>query len=453
MSNESLTQLLENVNIPIAVAKSDKIINWLNNEAKKIFDDIIIGKNFVSHFKLKKKITKVLSSQIKSLQRELKVIPLYRSKKITRYVLLFNKLSETTYSAHNIAHDLNNIFTSILNSIELIKQKPNDFERNSFLLNNIENSSMRAAEIIEDTLVKERKESYTIRKINITGLIDELANNIKPTLVKEVEITTNIDPSIHAINGKYNDLYRVLMNMCVNAREAVEQKGKIFITAQNCSIDTNNNKTNKNIPAGDYVLIKVKDTGVGIKKEDLPKIFSSKFSTKQKHIKSGLGLNIVSEIIKKHNGFIQVESKLNEWTEFSIYLPAIIKKELSEKFIEGKTILIAEDEYTLRELLRELLESYNYKIIEAADGSELIEKLKLIDNIDLFVIDRKMPGVDGFQCIEKIREIKKDIPIILASGSPTDEKNQMISKLKIDKVINKPYDFENLLDNIERLIC
>lgn len=452
-SGNIFQQIFASLNTPCGIADSNRIIRWLSDDAQELFEQSPIGLDLTAFFNISEPIIEKKKS-FKLIEPEviLSITPLFESKIIKGFFLLFSKDSASSLSAHNLAHDLNNIFTNILNSIELLKQKNKSENKQTSLLNNIENSSNRAAEIIEEVLSKtEKNYSLNKRKVNINALIAEVINNFKSTLGDNISITENIHPETKTILGKSNDLFRVIMNLIVNAKESIEGKGSISIETGNLDNEKKNKMPDK-LPADDYIYISIKDTGRGIPKEYLSKIFMADFSTKDKGRNSGLGLNIVKEIVEKHGGKIYVNSVLNSGTEFIMVFQATATRKLPQQTENKKTILIAEDEFTLRELLVELLESYNYNVISAADGNELFSKYNDQENIDLLIIDRKMPGISGTECIQKIRDIDKNIPIILASGSPTDKLDKIVTDLNIDRIVNKPYDFEFLLSNIEELI-
>lgn len=455
ITDDILHEILNAVNSPIFKINKELLIAWMNECAADAFPNILTKTSFVSAFSLDpKEFPPKDTAKLTYNNLSISIIPVKNDQLAVNYFLVvlnnkFNKSEQNLPSVENLAHDLNNIFTSILNSIELIKNKKADKDRYTFLIDNIESNSIRAAEIVEGALSKDTNESYTKRKINISGIINEVVNNIKLSLKENITFTAEINEDLYHVYGKYNDLYRVILNLCVNAYEAFNQIGTISIKASNLNIEQVSNKFN-NLGVGTYVEIVVHDNGSGIPEDVLPKIFDSGYSTKEKQSKSGLGLKIVKDIIEKHEGTILVFSKPSEGTEFRIILPATVKAHHPQSS-SVKTILVAEDEYVLRELLVELLESSNYNVIPAADGKEAIEKLKSNVNIDLLIIDRKMPELSGIECIQLIRKINKNIPIILASGSPTDEKAGDIKTLKIDRVINKPYNFDFLLSNIEEL--
>jgi len=351
---------------------------------------------------------------------------------------------------HSIAHDFNNILTSVNNSLSLIKTKKLVQPDGKALIENIEKCTFRAAEITRE-LLSNNKASIVKTEFDILAVIKEVIEAITHTADKNVIFNLLNDAEQIYIYGNPNDLYRSIFNIVLNAVEAIEDKGEILITSsvknpnyikQYLQIDTKNN----------FAEIIIKDNGCGMSADTINKIFEINFSTKNRKRKSGLGLSIVKRSIEEHDGKIFVESEKGKGTAFSIYLPCVQTETKQKINNKDKTILIAEDEVMLRELLKDLIESYQYNVIEASNGKEALDILNENPNINLLIIDRKMPDIDGVECIKRIREkLKSDLPVILASGSPSI--NQIdYSKLKIDAILNKPYNFPNMLSLISSLL-
>ncbi|MEW6701300.1 MAG: ATP-binding protein [Bacteroidota bacterium] len=382
-------------------------------------------------------------------------------------------------SIKHLAHDLNNIFTRILYSIDLLKRKIGGFDDVLTLLNSIESGTYLASEMIEDAIGSETLWTAR-RRININSIVTDVVSSFTPlekdgdihrsgkTLRKEsfgpgeipngeaaiksfeqsyltdfflrqkgkINFQTNLASNLKPVNGKYSDFYRVFLNLITNSIEAIDGKGNIFISTAN-------------LEAEEKIEIKIKDSGSGIEKTNLNHVFDEDFSTKDKNKTSGIGLSIVKKIIVEYNGIIKVSSEVGRGSEFTITLPAaaVSKTEVNAK---GKTILIAEDEDILRELLAALFQSYDYTVLSSSDGKEVLDLLK-VRIPDLLIIDRKMPAMDGITCIREIRNTHSNIPIILASGSPA-ETNETIEQITINKKINKPYNFEELLTLVRELI-
>jgi CheY-like chemotaxis protein len=331
----------------------------------------------------------------------------------------------------HLAHDLNNIFSRILGSVDLLKTKLAANNDLTSLLNNIEASTYLASEIIEDTILAGQQQKK-FRRINFNSLINEIVSS---TLIpnKKFEFKLDLDPNLKPVIGKYSDFYRLLLNLVTNSIEAITSDGCISIT-------TNNRNTEKNIE------IIIKDNGKGIDENSLPLIFNESFSTKSSI--SGFGLSVVKKVIEAYNGSIEVESSAGLGSTFKIKLQAAESIE-HQHDSSGKSILIAEDEPVLRELLVDLLQSYGYKAVPASNGQEVLNNIEKNPFLDLLIIDNKMPDMDGTTCIKEIEKTNKEIPIILASGSQIE--SGYIFTTKKFRIITKPYNFEELLLQIEEL--
>lgn len=353
---------------------------------------------------------------------------------------------EDTAPVSHIAHDLNNILTRILNSVELLKKKVSNPEDVIPLISSIENGTYMAAEIIED-LLSENKSSKK-KRINLNTLITDLINTISIHLKGKITFNLKLESKLSFVEGRYSDYYRILMNLIINASEAIKEKGIISIWSSNPKPVSGDPKL---FEGGSFVQIKIADNGEGIDPSVMPFIFDNNFSTKSKKKNSGIGLSIVKKIVDDYGGVIKVASEKNKGTEFTLKFPAVpsLKEEVE---LKTKSILIAEDEDILRELLAELLVSYEFKVITAANGDEVIKELNNGNTPDLLIIDQKMPDMDGLTCIKKIREMKLNTPIILATGSQSDYSNEEKINELVNRVITKPYNFEEMLNVIRELL-
>jgi CheY-like chemotaxis protein/two-component sensor histidine kinase len=355
---------------------------------------------------------------------------------------------EDSAPVSHIAHDLNNILTRILNSVELLKKKVSNPEDVIPLISSIENGTYMAAEIIEDLLSENSNKFYKKKRINMNTLLTDLINTISIHLKDKITFDLKLESKLSFVEGRYSDLYRIFMNLIINASEAIKEKGIISIWSSNPKPVSGDPKL---FEAGSFIQIKISDNGEGIDPSVMPFIFNNNFSTKSKKKNSGIGLSIVKRIVDEYGGVIKVASEKNKGTEFTLKFPAVpnLKEEVE---LKTKSILIAEDEDILRELLAELLVSYEFKVITASNGDEVIKELNNGNSPDLMIIDQKMPDMDGLTCIKKIREMKLNTPIILATGSQSDYSNGEKNKNQVNRVISKPYNFEEMLNVIRELI-
>jgi signal transduction histidine kinase/CheY-like chemotaxis protein len=361
------------------------------------------------------------------------------------------KLEAVGKFAAGIAHDFNNLLASILGSINLLKSKLNDQLIALKLIDNIENCSIRARDLTKGILSYGKPTQPRKEIVFLDNIINELIKVLNETFPKSIQIKFSIDKSLNKISGNSTELYQILMNLCVNAKEAIQDNGIISIKAKNLLIDEENIYLYPFLNKGNYVKITISDNGCGIDEENLSKIFDPYFSTKQKDTGSGLGLYVSSQLVKAMSGIINVDSKLNEGTNFTIYFPAIIVKEQIVISKKEKIIMLADDEEMLNDLLGDLLESNGYYVIKANNTKDVFRILTEELKVDLLIIDYNLPEINGLQCVAKLREMGQTMPVILASGAENFN-NEELQKANVNQTIQKPYEFDLILDTIKKLL-
>ena len=369
-------------------------------------------------------------------------------------LLQAQKLETIGKLSSGMAHDFNNLLSSIFGSLNLLKKRVPEREDLTRLLDNIESCSVRAKDLTKGLLsfgkpTPKRKE---LIKPNI--LLNEISIIIRETFPKRISFIYECEKNLSDILGNGTEIYQVLLNLCVNAKEAIERSGEIILKAKNISIDENNLIDHPLLSKGNYIWISVSDSGAGIEEENLIKIFDPYFSTKGKESSSGsgLGLYVTYGIVKAHNGHIEVSSVVNSGTTFDVFIPAYEPTKSTISSQADRIILLADDELMLRDLLSELLESYNYNVIKVGSGLEALKVLTEEIKVDLAIIDFNMPGMNGLDCIKKIRELNFTFPIILSSGSLLLNDNFDYKKFSINGVLPKPYEFDTMLETIRKLI-
>ncbi len=330
-------------------------------------------------------------------------------------------------------HDLNNIFTSNLTSIEQLRNLLNENDNAKTLLTGLSINSTRAIDIINSLTLSTKKLKQLI---SIENIIADVQSTVAPSLENRIELKIIINETLPKIEGNYTELYRTFLNLTINAIESINDKGLIEITV------------NK-IPKKNFIKVQISDSGSGIPDADLPSIFDAGFSTKERD--SGDGLAIIKEIIGNHNGSISVESREQNGTTFSINLPSIPSPQINVHAKKPKNILLVDDDKTILELFSELLSSYNYNVLSSDCGMDALEKFNSNTLFDLIIIDKTMPDMDGLELIKKIRESNTELPIILISGS-YETMELDLTNLAINKKIKKPFDFELILNEIQNLL-
>ena len=362
------------------------------------------------------------------------------------------KLETIGKLSSGMAHDFGNLLSSIFGSLNLLRKRVDQTENIQKLIDNIENCSVRARDLTKGLLSFGKPTPKRKELVKPHQLIGEITKIVTQTFPKTIELTEDIDDKLYDIVGNGTEIYQVLLNLCVNAKEAINESGNITISAKNITIDESNIAFLPLLETGNYVKFSVIDDGVGIDEKHLTKIFDPYFSTKIKDTGSGLGLYVSYGIIKAHKGIIDVTSKSGLGTTFDVYIPAFEPPKVKKQEPGEKIILLADDEPMLSELLAELLETNGYSVIKVSSGKEVLTVLTEEIKVDLAIIDYNMPEMSGLETIAEIRKLNLNIPIILSSGSMWINQEIDLSEYKIDGQLNKPYEFESMLATIRKFV-
>jgi two-component system cell cycle sensor histidine kinase/response regulator CckA len=374
-------------------------------------------------------------------------------KKLEAIALRAQRMDSIGSLAGGIAHDLNNALAPVLMSVDVLRICPDDAGRER-LMDIITASAQRATGMVKQILRFARGQGG-VGPLQASRLVREMAKIVQDTFPKSILISINTGgPELWQIQGDPTELHQVLLNLCVNARDAMGGHGQLTLSTQNVRLDQQAAMQLK-AAAGPYVLLSVTDTGSGIPPDVLPRIFEPFFTTKLPDKGTGLGLSTVAGIVKHHGGCIDIKTELGKGTEFKIYLPAIesAAEELEEEppkvtlpLGHSELILVIEDEEAVCELTKTTLENYGYRVITAHNGMEGISRFEEHkDEVRVLVTDTDMPYMDGTGAIRAIKELKPDIPVIIASGSRRD--TAQTRRLDLEHLTNlgKPFSAEQLL--------
>jgi PAS domain S-box-containing protein len=356
--------------------------------------------------------------------------------------------------ASGIAHDLNNVLAPILMTAQLLETQIQD-QRSLRLLPILISNAKRGANLVKQVLSFTRGLEGERTLLQLKHLILEIKQIIQETFPKSIEVATKISPNLWTVSGDATQIHQVLMNLCVNARDAMPNGGKLDILADNFLIDEHYTSMNLDAKVGPYVVLTVTDTGTGISPENLDRIFEPFFTTKELSQGTGLGLSTVLGIIKSHGGFINVNTQLGKGTQFKVYLPAQEAKETVEEAEiqlspgNGELILVVDDEDTIRDITKTSLESHNYKAITASDGIEAIALYaEYQEKISVVLTDMVMPSMDGLTTIRTLQKINPQVKIIAVSGLATSDKVNAAHNIGIQAFLPKPYTAKQLLQTI-----
>lgn len=366
-------------------------------------------------------------------------------------LLQAQKLETIGKLSSGMAHDFNNLLSSIFGSLHLLRNRVPESDNVVRLIDNIENCSVRARDLTKGLLSFGKPTAKRKEIVMPNFLLSEISKVVTQTFPSNISLVEKIEGNLHNILGNGTEIYQILLNLCVNAKESIEGKGIITLGASNILVDDSNIINYPLLERSKYVKFSVSDTGTGISEDNISKIFDPYFSTKQKDTGSGLGLYVSYGIIKAHKGHIEVTSKIGAGTTFDVYLPVFEPQESTRDKDSNKIIMLADDEEMLSELLAEMLESTGYYVIKVKSGEEVITVLTEELKVDLLIIDYNMPVMNGLDCISKIRELNFNLPVILSSGSMRFE-NEDLSRYKVSSKIMKPYEFDTMLETIRKLI-
>jgi|GEM_PF-387890 len=370
-------------------------------------------------------------------------------------LLQAQKLETIGKLSSGMAHDFNNLLSSIFGSVNLLKKKMPHNDDLVRLLDNIENCSIRAKDLTKGLLSFGKPTPKRKELIKPNLLITEMLKVMHQTFPNNITINSSIDEGLYDILGNGTEIYQVLLNLCVNAKEAINNKGIISLFARNISVSDKNISSYPLLAKGKYINVSVNDNGSGISEDNLIKIFEPYFSTKEKETGSGsgLGLYVTYGIIKAHQGHIEVSSQVGKGTTFDVFLPAHHPDETEGTSEPSeKIIMLADDEIMLRDLLAELLESAGYNVIKVNTGIEALKVLTEELKVDLVILDYNMPEMNGLECSEKIRSLNFTMPVILSSGSMSLNEKYDLKKAGITSLLTKPYEFDTMLQTIQKLI-
>ncbi len=362
--------------------------------------------------------------------------------------------------ASGIAHDLNNILTPILAGAQLLPLKfPDADERTRHLLEILEINAKRGADLVKQVLSFARGVEGKRITLQLRHLIVEVAKILKETFPKSIEVSIDIPQDLWMVSGDSTQLHQVLMNLCVNARDAMPNGGSLRVSGENLLIDENYARMNLEAKVGPYTVITVSDNGVGIPGEILDRIFEPFFTTKDVGQGTGLGLSTVLGIVKSHGGFVNVYSEPGSGTSFQVYLPAVEGMEIltpEDAILQtghGELILVVDDEAAIQEITKSSLEAHNYKTLIAGDGIEAIAVYaKNMDKISAVLIDIMLPSLDGLTAIRTLKKINPQVKVVASSGLMSDRKLSAVTETGVNTFLSKPYTVKELLLSLQKVL-
>ncbi len=375
-------------------------------------------------------------------------------KALEAHVLRNQRLESVGRLASGVAHDLNNILSPMLLAPDLLREYVQDPSARA-LLDAVESNARRGAEVVRQLLVFGRGLPGERGPVQLQALIQEMAGTIRETFPRNISVEVTAPAGIPAVHGLPTPLHQVLMNLCVNARDAMPDGGRLTLALALVEVDELVASAHAGVRPGPHVRLTVADTGVGIAPDTLEKIFDPFFTTKPVGEGTGLGLSTALGIVRSHHGFVDVETQPGQGSRFHVHLPAhpagvpppaTASPAATLPVARGQGVLLVDDEPGLRQVLRAVLERGGYQVLEARHGAEALEIYAAqSDRLHLVLTDVMMPTMDGAALVRELRERGAQIPIVVMTGQPTLPASLQSSAAGLRAVLHKPIPSDALL--------
>ncbi len=381
-------------------------------------------------------------------------------KEVERQIQRTQRLESIGTLAGGVAHDLNNALAPILMASELLRLEFPD--KGGRFLDLIQAGANRGAEMVKQLLTFARGTDGERLLLQPQHLLKEMVKLMKGSFPKNIQIQTNFTKNLRTILGDATQLDQVLLNLCVNARDAMPDGGTLTLKAENVEIDAVYAASFPEAKPGHYVMVRVEDTGTGIPPEILERIFEPFFSTKGPEKGTGLGLSTVIGIVKGHGGFIRVYSTLGKGSTFAVYLPAadsgagdtaLLAKTNTAYRGNGETLLVVDDEPAVREVTRAALTALNFKVLTAASGTEaLVQLMEKRTELRAVISDLHLPGMDGLTFVRMLKGMLPQAGIIAMSGRFEEREKSEFKALGVSTLLDKPFTKEKLVESLKTVL-
>lgn len=387
-------------------------------------------------------------------------IDITEKKRLEDIVIQTQKMESVGLLAGGIAHDFNNILTGVLGYSSMLRSALKDNEKLHRYAEVIEKSAIRASGLTQQLLGFARKGNYKMELFQVNEVVRELVHFLRETLDRNIAIIIDTEQNLPPMMGDSTQLYQALLNLCINARDAMPEGGRLYLKTEYYFLRDEKLIDLFHIPAGEYLRVSVTDTGEGMSAEVRKRIFEPFYTTKSVGKGTGLGLAMVYGIIKSHHGYLNVYSEPGLGTTMRIYLPRAeghVEEQsmvtITDNHDSKATILLVDDEDVVRELARDILEAYNYRVFLAIHGNEGIRIFNEHKNeIDLVILDMIMPEKGGKQVFRELRDMKPDVKVLISSGYGQDEYFHEMFDAGIQGFLQKPFLHGDLVSKVEEAL-
>ncbi|MFT5286471.1 MAG: PAS domain S-box-containing protein [Planctomycetota bacterium] len=379
-------------------------------------------------------------------------------KQAENHLLRSQRMESLGTLASGVAHDLNNALAPILMGTELLRM---EYPEATDTVDLLEVSAKRGADMVQQLLTFAKGAEGERAAIHVVELVEELHHLMRGTFPKNIDLEIKFEPDLPLLIGDATQLHRILLNLCVNARDAMPDGGTLSVATRVQDIDEKRAQAIHEAQACRFIEIEIRDTGMGISPEHLERITDPFFTTKGPHKGTGLGLSTVMGILKGHGGFLQVQSQWGGGTTFKIYLPIIdesykaanTSKPETEFRGHGETILFVDDEVNLRKIAAMALQRLNFKPLTAVDGADgLITALNQQSELSAVIVDLHMPTMNGLELVRKLRQFLPSIPIMVSSGLLDSAVAAEFRALQVFNFLDKPFTERQLAQELQVLL-
>jgi two-component system, cell cycle sensor histidine kinase and response regulator CckA len=379
---------------------------------------------------------------------------------LQRQLLQAQKMEAIGTLAGGIAHDFNNLLQVVLGYSELLLTEKREDDREYADLQKIFHAAKNGADLVQRLLMFSRKSEPKFAPMNLKKLIVQVEKLLRRTIPRMVDIHLDLSADLPEIYADSSQMEQVLMNLAVNARDAIPDLGKLTVKTSTVTLDEEYCRLQLEASPGEYVLLEVTDTGHGMDKATAEHIFEPFFTTKEMGRGTGLGLAMVHGIVKQHNGHITVYSEVGKGTTFRVYLPAIeaevethVETTCIMPALGTETVLLVDDEEFVKELGQRLLARSGYTVLTATNGEEALDLyVRMKDQIHLVILDLIMPTMGGRDCLKRLLEIDPQAKVLIASGYSADASTKECVDLGAKGFLAKPFRFKELMGQVRKVL-
>lgn len=377
-----------------------------------------------------------------------------------RQLLHAQKLESLGVMAGGIAHDFNNILTAIIGNADLALKRIGNESPVTENLRRIEQAAARAAELAKQMLAYSGKGKFVVEHIDLNRLLEEMQHMLEISISRKTVLRFNLAPSLPTLEADATQMRQIIMNLVINASEAIGDKSGVIAINTGCQMCDRNYLKNilndESLAEGEYVCLEITDTGCGMDRDTVARIYDPFFTTK--FTGRGLGMAAVQGIVRGHKGGIKVYSEPGMGSAFKIFLPAsgrpaeiASRRVPSEEWHGSGTVLLVDDEESVRDIGSEMLTLLGFQVITAEDGRDALEKFESNPAPDFVILDLTMPRMDGEQCFRELRQLKRDVRVIMSSGYNEQDVTRKFVGKGLAGFIQKPYKLSELKEAIMRI--